>query len=380
MISPDEFDALATRLVGGAEERYIATLTEQLVATFASGGTLNSWTWRDIEEMAQVNHQKLQDLTIRFRTSIDRDVEAAVNETLKASAADDAMALASQYGPAVKMAGVTRLYERISAQTVEGVQSIIARQNIALAESAERLWYEVASDAVTAWDHGTSTMDAIMRTSVERLSREGLTVIDYKSGQHTSIDAAIRRHAVSQIGQASGRITMGYMTELGHDLVFTSAHMGARPEHEVWQGKAFSLSGAKVKDGVFYPDFYRATGYGTVTGLLGVNCRHSFSPWTPGLSQLPELPEKIHGMDSGELYDQTQKQRGYERDIRRIKKDIALGEKSGLDMTQKRLELGRKQAKLKALCDEKKLVRQYQREKAYAIGAQPRALRAARSE
>jgi hypothetical protein len=141
------------------------------------------------------------------------------------------------------------------------------------------------------------------------------------------------------------------MTELGHDLVFTSAHMGARPEHEVWQGKAFSLSGAKVKDGVYYPDFYQATGYGTVTGLLGVNCKHSWGPYIAGISQLPELPEKIHGMDSGELYDQTQKQRGYERDIRRLKKDIALGEKSGLDMSQKRLELGRKQAKLKALCE-----------------------------
>lgn len=33
-----------------------------------------------------------------------------------------------------------------------------------------------------------------------------------------------------------------------------------------------------------YPDFIKATGYGTVTGLCGANCYHSFSSFLPGIS------------------------------------------------------------------------------------------------
>jgi hypothetical protein len=61
--------------------------------------------------------------------------------------------------------------------------------------------------------------------------------------------------------------------------------------------------------------------------------------------------------------------------IRKTKTEIATAQKMGVDTTQLRLKLGQQQASLKAFVDEKKLVRQPRREKAYAIGAQPRALR-----
>ena len=44
------------------------------------------------------------------------------------------------------------------------------------------------------------------------------------------------------------------------DLVETTAHMGARPEHMDWQGRIFSRSGKSRK----YPDFVKSTGYGDV--------------------------------------------------------------------------------------------------------------------
>ena len=31
-----------------------------------------------------------------------------------------------------------------------------------------------------------------------------------------------------------------------------------------------------------YPNFYKETGYGTATGLCGINCRHSFHPYYKG--------------------------------------------------------------------------------------------------
>jgi len=79
-------------------------------------------------------------------------------------------------------------------------------------------------------------------------------------------------------------------------------------------------------------------------------------------------------MTSKEYYEATQKQRAKEREIRKTKAEIAAGERAGLDMTQQRLTLGRQQAQLNAFTKQTGLVRQPAREKAYGIGAQPRAL------
>jgi hypothetical protein len=258
---------------------------------------------------------------------------------------------------------------------VQGVTSVVARQNIALVESAERLWYDVAGEAVDAWTQKLDTLDNILSRAVGRLSEGSLSVIDYRSGKHYPIDAAVRRHCVSQIGQAGGRLTESILDEYDHELVFTSAHFGSRPEHEVWQGKAYCRSGRKTIDGVTYPDFYQATGYGDVAGLLGVNCRHSFGPYYPGITELPTVEQERGGMTSEQYYQATQKQRAYENRIRKTKREIALGEKAGLPMTQKRLELGHQQRLLKGHVEKNGLVRQYQREKAYGIGAQPRGLK-----
>jgi hypothetical protein len=377
VISPEEFEELARNIVGGTEETLVSGVNERLVSSLIQGGQLTAADWRDIEQLAQANHEALQQLLLETRTPIANEVKAAIQEAQALSAANDLIPLRSLYG-SVATPSATQLFKRVSAQTVEGVQSIIARQNIKFVQDAERLWYEVAGEAVTSKNHGLETQDAIIKRAVRRLSEEGLRFIEYKSGVHTSIDAAIRRHVISQAGQASGRITMGYMDEFAHDLVFTSAHFGARPEHEVWQGKAYSLTGPKAQGGVTYPNFYRATEYGDVAGLLGVNCRHSFGPYYPGITELPAVPEKRDGMTSEERYRQVQKQRGYERAIRDKKRAVHNAELTGADPTQFRLELGKKQRQLKAHTEKYNLVREPRREKAYGIGAQPRGLRSAR--
>lgn len=115
-----------------------------------------------------------------------------------------------------------------------------------------------------------------------------------------------------------------------------------------------------------------------MTELLWVNCRHSYGPYFPGITELPTIEKTRNGMTSEEHYKATQKQRGYERKIRDTKQEVAALEASGADATQKRLELGKLQNQLKAHVDSKGLVRQPAREKAYGLGAdvtQPRALR-----
>jgi len=100
-----------------------------------------------------------------------------------------------------------------------------------------------------------------------------------------------------------------------------SAHMGARPSHEVWQGGVYRVSTG---------EFERVTGYGTGAGLAGWNCKHGFYPFFEGVSRrmytdeiLREMADATVVYDGEEisLYDATQVQRAMEREVRALKRE-----------------------------------------------------------
>ena len=128
-----------------------------------------------------------------------------------------------------------------------------------------------------------------------------------------TIETAITRAVRTGISQASGDIQVARMNEYGVDLVIVSSHLGARPEHAKWQGKIYSRSGTSDE----YPDFVATTGYGSVTGLCGANCRHNFGPWFEGM----ENPfEQYDSEENQKQYELEQKQRTMERRIRDTKR------------------------------------------------------------
>lgn len=67
-----------------------------------------------------------------------------------------------------------------------------------------------------------------------------------------------------------------------------------------------------------YPDFVESTGYGTGGGLCGWNCRHNFIPFDPETMK-NNLPQ--YGLEENKkMYENHQKQRYFERTIRKYKR------------------------------------------------------------
>lgn len=169
---------------------------------------------------------------------------------------------------------------------------------------------------------GVFSFDAAVDECVKRLAKSGLRSIDYASGRSYQIDTAARMCVRTGMSQLAGKVMEANLQSSGQDLVITSQHMGSRPEHAPWQNKVFSYSGKHKK----YPDFFRATGYGTVDGLKGANCTHDFYPFWEGIDEVPEDikepdPVKFDGKEYT-YYQATQKQRQMERDIRALKREI----------------------------------------------------------
>lgn len=189
---------------------------------------------------------------------------------------------------------------------------------------------------------GAFSYDQAVQDCVHRLAQSGLRSIDYESGRTYQLDTAVRMSVRTACSQLSGKIMEENLKSSGQDLVITSQHMGSRPEHAPWQNKVFSYSGKSRK----YPDFFKETGYGTVTGLKGVNCTHDFYPFWEGASVIPEDikepdPVTINGKEYT-YYQCTQKQRSMERDIRAIKREINATEALGMGSSELRSKLKQK--------------------------------------
>lgn len=363
----DAFDELARSIVHGSQEEFVSRLTDEF-ARMLSQSVDNPDRFA---VLARLSRSAALEVWAEYEERVAKECEEAFEEALSI---EDSAILDALRAYAVVDTYLTDYARQRAAEAARGVGEIMRRQNVAMCDAIADEWYRIAADAVTAVESGGSRRDAMER-GCAALADAGIETVDYRSGVRTAADAALRRHVVTQWNQARNDLLMRRMDEWGCDLVFTSAHFGARPEHEPWQGKVFSRSGSSPD----YPDLVQATGYGTVTGLCGANCRHRMYPYVEGYSQLPDTDwsaqERLTGMSSDEYYEAVQRQRRYESAVRRTKREVAVGESQGLDMTAKRVLLGRQQARVRQWCAQRGLRRDYERERAYGVGrAQPRGL------
>ena len=262
-------EEIAVRLVGGAQSAYVQELSyfflnllDEVVRT--NGAVIRGREIADFERLSRLSREEALAIYYKYRPAIDKQTREVLKTALKKT--DDA--LVGQFVRAIgSRRHMTNLATIIAAQTAQGMNEVLERQNIALAKDQAALWYNVTAEAIARHQAG-EPIRAVMERGVTRLADSGLETIDYISGTKTTIDAALRRHIVSQANQARNRLLMQRMDEWEWDLVFVDAHFGARPSHAEWQGKVYSRSGRSTE----YPSLVDATGYGTVTGLCGANC------------------------------------------------------------------------------------------------------------
>lgn len=221
------------------------------------------------------------------------DIIQAVASLTNASAAqvkalfEDAGVRSMQTDFAIyEAAGLTSLPLKQSPAATRVLQAAIQKtsgylQNLTMttASTGQQAYIQAATAAEMQVESGAFDYVTAIRQAVRSAAESGATVL-YPSGHSDQLDVAVRRAVLTGASQTAAQVSLGYMDDMGADLVETTAHPGARPSHAVWQGRVFSRGGKRGK----YPDFVSSTGYGTGGGLCGWNCRHSFFPFFDGLS------------------------------------------------------------------------------------------------
>ena len=218
----------------------------------------------------------------------------------------------------------------------------LTRTTAQLASDTFMRYYDMAYLQVSS---GAYSLDQATANTIDKLCREGLTKVSYPSGAQRSIEAAVRLAVRTAVNQNALACEKSVIDGLDINLVQTSAHMGARPSHAAWQGKVFWVNYPEGN----YENFYEATGYGTGAGLGGWNCRHSFTAYFPGISE--DYNKPVNPNENDRIYQMEQKQRSYERNMRKWDRERRVKAAAGLDTTKEDYWYKYNKMRLKELVD-----------------------------
>lgn len=194
---------------------------------------------------------------------------------------------------------------------------------------------------------GAFDYNSVLRRVVTQLTNSGLRQIDYSSGRANRVDVAARRAVMTAVSQITGKISEYNAKKLGTEYFEVEWHAGARPTHSVWQGRVWKEE-----------QLYSVCGLGTVTGLLGANCYHTYYPFFPGVSERnwsddwldakneEEAEPKIFAGKKYTLYEAKQRQRQMETAMRAQREKVCLLQHGGADPNEVILQKAKYQGQL----------------------------------
>ena len=335
------------------------------------------WQYRKLIEMGNCHGWIMQALsaqTGKSRREIERMMEEAGFKAIKQDAA-----IYNRAGLSPPELAASPALQAVLIDGIRNTEGLFDNLTGTTANTATRQFERALDRAWLQVQSGAFSQNEAIRTAIKDLSEKGVECIAYPSGHVDHMDVAVRRAAVTGANQSALRLQDALADEMDSDLVETTAHSGARPEHALWQGKIFSRSGTHPK----YPDFQSSTGYGTGPGLGGWNCRHSWFPFFEGISdpaytraELDEMnaPKYTYNGEKLTEYEASQKQRAIERNIRRWKREYKAMEAAGLDTSEAAAKLKRWQDKQKDFISQTGLKRQTEREQVEGFGRREAAM------
>ena len=311
----------------------------------------------------------------KYTKEIQDAAERAYTEALNKSVETDNRIYSEALGREIS----ENVQQRIDALVSKQLGNL-ARITKTTAATSQQLFIKEANKVYAQVSSGAFSYTQSLKTSTDEMAAQGVTSVQYENGKpvRRSIESAVRMNVITGINQTAATISLDNAREVGSDLVEVSAHTGARPEHAAWQGKIYSLSGTSDK----YPPF-SICGYGSATGICGINCRHSFSPYFEDYERKYSSKElkdyagetvTYNGRKMTE-YEAEQTLRATERTIRKYKRQALTQEAAGLDNTTARTYLGKWQARARDIVKQTGLQRDYTRERVGTLDEQPRAIK-----
>lgn len=229
--------------------------------------------------------------------------------------------------------------------------------NTTMLDQSRQQYLNVINEVTNKVLTGVATPRQALRTAAGRWADMGIPAMIDKSGRVWSTEGYINMITRTVSNNVANEMQDVRMDEYNVELVEVSSHSGARPGCAPYQGKIYSRHGGNKN----YPDL-GSTSYGEPAGLFGINCGHNRYPYVPGITERKYEP--YARKENDRIYEESQKQRHLERQIRKAKREAnvmaVMGDKEGLDQAKQKVL--QRQANIRGFIDETGRTRRNARE------------------
>ncbi len=206
-----------------------------------------------------------------------------------------------------------------------GVFAFASRQ--AYVDAVDKAYMQTSIGGV---DYNTA-----IRNAVKELTEKGITLKD-SLGRNIQLKTAVKRNLLMGLQQTANEINEKVADELGCNGYETTAHVGARPSHQVWQGRMFAKTRKDAKKyGVGY--------WGDIKEELNdYNCRHHYSGIILGISEPAYTEEELKKMQDPDLNEKITKTKAKKSEKYNLQRAKRIYEKSGVDAKEEISEINSK--------------------------------------
>ena len=322
MITPEQFQEIGETLLPLLDDltEWIARdMIERFMIRFGRGeeklltGTDEWQAW--VLKQAGGNLDEIQKALAKSTGKSQQEIAKIFKDSGIQAAKADAEAAAVTFSglSSGMMAIITDAYERTVGEISNITRTTAGATNQAFIDICDAAYWKVRT--------GAQSYTAAMLEGIKELGQVQ-PIVRYPSGHKDTLEVAVLRCIRTGVAQSSGNMTIQQCKDMGWNHVLVSQHLGACvsdtdpiADHAGWQGKVYCIDG---KDAQFN-NLLDATGYPeNPLGLCGYNCRHSFTPFLPGVSQNHNKP--IDTEANRRAYELSQTQRAMERRIRAQKR------------------------------------------------------------
>ncbi len=322
MITPEQFQEIGETLLPLLDDltEWIARdMIERFIIRFGRGeeklltGTDEWQAW--VLKQAGGNLDEIQKALAKSTGKSQQEIAKIFKDSGIQAAKEDAEAAA------VTFSGLSRDMMAILSDAYDRTLGEISNITRTTAGATNQKFIDICDAAYWKVRTGAQSYSAALMDGIKALG-EVQPIVRYPSGHNDTLETAMLRCIRTGVAQSSGNMTIQQCKDMGWNHVLVSQHLGARvsdtdpiADHAGWQGKVYCIDG---KDAQF-DNLLDATGYpGNPLGLCGYNCRHSFTPFLPGVSRNNNKP--IDTEANRRAYELSQKQRAMERRIRAQKR------------------------------------------------------------
>lgn len=226
-----------------------------------------------------------------------------------------------------------------------------------------KLYNDIVNEVTAKYMTGMLTLDQAVAETILKWSSQGIKSTFIDKGGHTwSMERYVDTVLKSTLQRTYNDLRMSRMSEYGINTVVMSSLRDSAPRCQGCQGKVLDMRPQSEADSG-YPSIY-GFGYPSAGATLGVNCRHQVFPFIPGVNEnnQPHYESK----EVQKAYKNEQKRRDLARAIRKTKKNLIVAKELDSEVANRyQATLRRQQARMRVLCEETGIKRNYRLEKVY---------------